>query len=120
MNAQSLKGFVPLFRSWFDTSLLADKIGAAALEDSDDNLLAEFDLGPMVEAETSLLNHAPSNATEAALLLEVVRQNIADAGRSDGLDIRAITAVQTWLADVATGLTGGQPVERLLRQATQA
>jgi hypothetical protein len=120
VNAQSLKAFLPLFRSWFDSTVLADKIGAAALAESDDNLLADFDLEPMVQAETSLLNHAPSNALEAACLLEVVRQNMADAGRSDGLDLRAITAVQTWLADIATDLTGGQPIERLLRQAAQA
>jgi len=117
VHTQSLKGFLPLFRSWFDTTILADKIGAAGLAASEDNLLAEFDLGPMVEAETSLLNHAPSNAIEAACLLEVVRQNIADAGRSDGLDLRAISAVQAWLAEVGTDLTGGQPIERLLRQA---
>ena len=117
MNTQPLKAFLPLFRSWFDTASLADKVGVAGLEGSPQNLLAELDLGPMVEAETSLLNHAPSNAVEAACLLEVVRQNIADAGRSDGLDLRAIAAVQQWLADAPTGATGAQSVERLLRQA---
>lgn len=116
MNTQPLKSFLPLFRSWFDTAALADKVGAAGLSDSEENLLADLDLGPMVEAEASLLNHAPSSAVEAACLLEVVRQNIADAGRSDGLDLRAIAAVQKWLA-ASTGVTGGQPVERLLRQA---
>lgn len=117
MNVQTLTGFLPLFRSWFDTASMANKLGAAGLAGSPDNILAELDLGPMVEAETSLLNHAPSNAVEAACLLEVVRQNMADAGRSDGLDLRAIAAVQQWLADASIGVTGGQPIERLLRQA---
>lgn len=117
MNTQSVRAFLPLFRSWFDTASLADKIGAAGLEGSSDNILAELDLGPMVEAETTLLNHAPSSAVEAACLLEVVRQNMADAGRSDGLDIRAIAAVQQWLADASTDISGDRSVESLLRQA---
>ncbi|WP_404416790.1 hypothetical protein [Brevundimonas vesicularis] len=117
MNTQSTGDFLPLFRSWFDTASLADTIGAAGLEGSSDNILAELDLGPMVDAETSLLNHAPSSAVEAACLLEVVRQNMADAGRSDGLDIRAITAVQQWLANASTDSTGDRSVESLLRQA---
>ncbi|WP_312404493.1 hypothetical protein [Brevundimonas sp.] len=50
-------------------------------------------------------------------MLEVVRQNMVDAGRSDGLDLRALTAVQRWLADHSTGEADDQPVERLLRQA---
>lgn len=116
MNTQPLKTFMPLFRSWFDTTRLADKLGGAGLSGSEDKLLADLDLGPMVEAETSLLNHQPANAAEAACLLEVVRQNIADAGRSDGLDLRAIVAVQTWLADASVGARGGEPVERVLRQ----
>lgn len=69
----------------------------------------------MVEAEAQLLSHAPANATEAACLLEIVRQNIADAGRSDSLDIRALEAVQSWLADLAVGGGAGPAMERLLQ-----
>ena len=115
MNGQSLANFMPLFRSWFETAHVADRLGASGLVASGDNLLAELDLGPMVEAETRLLNHTPSTATEAACLLEIVRQNIADAGRSDSLDARALEAVQTWLADLTVGGGAGQAVERLLQ-----
>ena len=117
MITQPAKSFLPLFRSWFDTATLADKVGGVGLEGSTQNLLAELDLGPMVEAETSLLNHAPSSAVEAVCLLEVVRQNMADAGRSDGLDVRAILAVQQWLANGSAGSAGNDAVERLLRQS---
>ncbi len=106
---------MPLFRSWFETAALADKVGATGLTASGDNLLAELDLGPMVDAEARLLNHAPSSATEAACLLEIVRQNIADAGRSDSLDLHALEAVQTWLAGLTIGDGAGRAVERLLQ-----
>ena len=86
-----------------ETARIADTLGAAGVAASDDNLLAELDLGPMVEAKARLLKHAPSSATEAACLLEIVRQNIADSGRSDSLDARALEAVQIWLADFAVG-----------------
>ena len=69
----------------------------------------------MVEAEARLLKHAPSSATEAACLLEIVRQNIADSGRSDSLDARALEAVQIWLADFAVGAGQGAAVNRLLQ-----
>jgi hypothetical protein len=108
---------MPLFRSWFETAHIADTVGVSSLASSGDNLLAELDLGPMVEAEARLLSHAPSSATEAACLLEIVRQNIADAGRSDSLDIRALEAVQSWLADltVGGGGGGGAAIDRLLQ-----
>lgn len=115
MNAQSLANFMPLFRSWFETAHIADKLGVSSLASSGENLLAELDLGPMVEAEARLLNHAPSSATEAACLLEIVRQNIADAGRSDSLDTQALEAVQSWLADLAVGGGVGPAIERLLQ-----
>ena len=114
MITEPIKGFLPLFRSWFDTAAMAEKVGVSG---SPENLLAELDLGPMVEAEPRLLNHTPVSAAEAACMLEVVRQNMVDAGRSDGLDLRALTAVQRWLADHSTGAADDQPVERLLRQA---
>lgn len=112
VTASTAPAFMPLFRSWFETARIADTLGAAGVAASDDNLLAELDLGPMVEAEARLLKHAPSSATEAACLLEIVRQNIADSGRSDSLDARALEAVQIWLADFAVGAGqggGGQP-----------
>ena len=56
-----------------------------------------------------------SSATEAACLLEIVRQNIADSGRSDSLDARALEAVQIWLADFAVGAGQGAAVNRLLQ-----
>lgn len=115
MNAQALTNFMPLFRSWFETSAMADRVGATGLSGSSDNLLAELDLGPMVSAEAQLLNHIPASATEAACLLEIIRQNIADSGRSDSLDLHALTAVQAWLTDLAVGAGSGQAVERLLQ-----
>jgi hypothetical protein len=115
VNAQSLANFLPLFRSWWETAHLADKLGGSSLASSGDNLLAELDLGPMVEAEARLLSHAPSSATEAACLLEIVRQNIADAGRSDSLDTQALEAVQSWLADITVGRGAGPAIERLLQ-----
>jgi len=114
VNAQALTNFLPLFRSWFETAHLADRLGLSGFVASEDNLLAELDLGPMVEAEARLLNHMPSNATEAACLLEIVRQNIADSGRSDSLDAHALASVQTWLADLTIG-GEGPAVERLLQ-----
>ncbi|OGN50211.1 MAG: hypothetical protein A2352_02050 [Caulobacterales bacterium RIFOXYB1_FULL_67_16] len=114
MNAQSLANFMPLFRSWFKTADVADRLGVSGLASDEANLLAELDLGPMVDAETRLLSHAPSSAAEAACLLEIVRQNITDAGRSDSLDMRALEAVQSWLADLAVGGTG-PAMERLLQ-----
>lgn len=104
---------MPLFRSWFQTANIADRLGVSGLASDDANLLAELDLGPMVEAEARLLSHAPSSAAEAACLLEIVRQNIGDAGRSDSLDTRALEAVQSWLADLAVG-GAGPAIERLL------
>lgn len=110
-----MANFMPLFRSWFATARIADSVGAAGLAGAEDNLLVDLDLGPMVEAETRLLNHRPSSAAEAACLLEIVRQNIADAGRTDSLDARALEAVQTWLADLTIGDGQGAAVERLLQ-----
>ena len=116
MTAKSLANFMPLFRSWFETAHIAEKLGVSSLASSGDNLLlAELDLGPMVEVEARLLNHAPSSALEAACMLEIVRQNIADSGRSDSLDARALEAVQSWLADLAVGGEAGPAMERLLR-----
>lgn len=114
MIAQTAGDFLALFRSWFDTAAMAEKVG---LSGSSDNLLAELDLGPMVEAERRLLNHTPVDTVEAACMLEVVRQNMGDGGRSDGLDLRALTAVQRLLADGSGAQADDQPVERLLRQA---
>ena len=110
VTASTAPAFMPLFRSWFETARIADTLGAAGVAASDDNLL-----GPMVEAEARLLKHAPSSATEAACLLEIVRQNIADSGRSDSLDARALEAVQIWLADFAVGAGQGAAVNRLLQ-----
>lgn len=115
MTASTAPAFMPLFRSWFETARVADSLGSSGVAASDDNLLAELDLVPMVEAETRLLKHTPSSATEAACLLEIVRQNIADAGRSDSLDARALEAVQIWLADFAVGAGQGAAVNRLLQ-----
>lgn len=115
VTASTAPAFMPLFRSWFETARIADTLGAAGVAASDDNLLAELDLGPMVEAEARLLKHAPSSAAEAACLLEIVRQNIADSGRSDSLDARALEAVQIWLADFAVGAGQGAAVNRLLQ-----
>lgn len=112
MIAEFKQGFMPLFRAWFDAAVLAEKVGVAG---SPDNLL-EMDLGPMVESEPRLLTHTPANAGEAACMLEVVRQNMVDAGRSDGLDLRALTAVQTWLVEQSGGEGGDQAIERLLGQ----
>lgn len=64
MITEPIKGFLPLFRSWFDTAAMAEKVGVSG---SPDNLLAELDLGPMVEAEPRLLNHTPVSAAEAAV-----------------------------------------------------
>lgn len=111
---------MPLFRAWLTTNDIAEQLNRVELADSQDNLLANFDLAPMDEAEGILLAHTPTSPTEAACLLEVVRQNIMDAGRSDGLDIQALEAIQGWLAKLALGeAEDDAPVARLLRQASR-
>jgi len=117
MTTEAQPDFLPLFRAWFDTANLAQTAGAQALAASDGNLLVDFDLSAMVEAETTLLAHTPSSATEAACLLEIVRQNIADSGRSDGMDVRALGAVQSWLAAQIASAPALNGVERLLSEA---
>ncbi|WP_307365714.1 hypothetical protein [Brevundimonas sp. SORGH_AS_0993] len=118
--AQAQNTFMPLFRAWLSTTDIAEQLYRAELAGSQDNLLATVDLAPMDEAETTLLGHMPTNPAEAACLLEVVRQNLADAGRSDGLDVQALQAVQGWLAKLALGeAEDDAPVARLLRQASK-
>ena len=120
MIAQAQNTFMPLFRAWLTTNDIAEQLHRAELADSQDNLLANLDLAPMDEAESALLSHTPTSLTEAACLLEVVRQNMADAGRSDGLDVQALEAIQGWLAKLALSEAGeAAPVVRLLRQASQ-
>ena len=114
MITEPLEGFLPLFRSWFDTAAMAEKVGVSG---SPENLLVELDLGPMVEAELRLLNHTPANAAEAACMLEVVRQNMGDGAQIQPVRTAAVAAVQRWLADQSTNEAEGQPVERLLRRA---
>lgn len=117
MTAKTQSEFLPLFGAWFDTANLAQAAGAQALAASDGNLLVDLDLSAMVEAETTLLAHRPSSATEAACLLEIIRQNIADSGRSDGMDVRALSAVQAWLAAQIAESATSNGVERLLKEA---
>lgn len=120
MIAQAQNTFMPLFRAWLSTTEIAEQLYRAELAGSQDNLLATIDLSSMEAAENALLTHAPTTATEAACLLEVVRQNLGDAGRSDGLDVQALKAVQGWLAQLALGeAEDDAPVVRMLRQASR-
>lgn len=117
MTAKVQSDFLPLFGAWFDTANLAQSADAQALASDAGNLLADLDLSAMVEAETTLLSHTPSSATEAACLLEIIRQNIADSGRSDGMDVRALGAVQAWLASQTSADATLNGVDRLLHEA---
>lgn len=76
MTAKIQSDFLPLFGAWFDTANLAQSAGAQALASNAGNLLADLDLSAMVEAETTLLSHTPSSATEAACLLEIIRHDV--------------------------------------------
>lgn len=105
--------FMPLFRSWFATSTLAHQMSSRASTEAQDAVLMDIDLTPMVDAETVLLTHKPDSFDEAVCLLEVIRQNLTDAGRSDGLEVRAISTLQEWLAN-KTAASPNPLVEQLL------
>ena len=108
MTVQTANAFMPLFRSWLETSNLANQVGGQALSSSAENLLVELDLAPMEAAEETLLDHALRTAVEAICMIEIIRQSLSDAGRSDGRDRRALDAIQSWLA----GTTAGDATER--------
>lgn len=119
MTTQTAGGFMPLFRSWLETADLANQVGSQSLSASGSNMLVELDLAPMEAAETTLLDHAPTSAAEAVCMIEIIRQSLSDAGRSDGRDLRALDAIQSWLAGAA--LDGGDHrdgVEQLLKSAS--
>ena len=77
---------------------------------------------PMEAAETTLLDHAPSTAVEAVCMIEIIRQGLADAGRSDGRDMRALAAIQSWLAGTALEASPDRrdEVEQLLKSVKRA
>lgn len=120
MNTQTHTAFMPLFRSWLETANLAQQVGSQSLSASGENLLVELDLAPMEAAETTLLDHAPSTAVEAVCMIEIIRQSLADAGRSDGRDMRALAAIQSWLAGTALDATSDRrdEVEQLLKSVS--
>lgn len=120
MNSQTANAFMPLFRSWLETANLAQQVGSQSLSASGENLLVELDLAPMEAAETTLLDHAPSTAVEAVCMIEIIRQGLADAGRSDGRDMRALAAIQSWLAATALDAPSDRrdEVERLLKSVS--
>ncbi|MEN5147166.1 hypothetical protein [Brevundimonas diminuta] len=51
----------------------------------------------MDRLESIILRHTPKSAEEAAAMLDVVAVNVSAGQRCDGLDIRAIHAVASWL-----------------------
>lgn len=119
MNTQTTPAFMSLFRSWLETANLAKQVGSSSLSASGENLLVELDLAPMEAAETTLLNHAPTSAVEAVCMIEIIRQSLSDAGRSDGRDARALDAIQSWLAGAALeGADHRDEVEQLLKSAS--
>ena len=120
MNTQAATAFMPLFRSWLETANLAQQVGSQSLSASGENLLVELDLAPMEAAETTLLDHAPSTAIEAVCLFEIIRQSLADAGRSDGRDMRALNAIQSWLAGTELDAPSDRrdEVEQLLKSVS--
>jgi len=119
MNTQTPHNFMPLFRSWLETANLANQVGSQALSISGENLLVELDLAPMEAAESTLLDHAPQTAVEAVCMIEIIRQSLSDAGRSDGRDMRALNAIQSWLADAALDASDHRDeVEQLLKSAS--
>ena len=120
MNSQTATAFMPLFRSWLETANLAQQVGSQSLSASGENLLVELDLAPMEAAETTLLDHAPSTAVEAVCMIEIIRQSLADAGRSDGRDMRALAAIQSWLAGTALDAPSDRrdEVEQLLKSVS--
>lgn len=120
MNTQATTAFMPLFRSWLETANLAHQVGSQSLSASGENLLVELDLAPMEAAETTLLDHAPSTAVEAVCMIEIIRQSLVDAGRSDGRDMRALEAIQSWLAGTALEASSDRryDVEQLLKSVS--
>ncbi len=55
------------------------------------------DEGNLDRLESIILRHSPKTPEEAAAMLDVVAANVAGGQRCDGLDIRAINAVASWL-----------------------
>ena len=84
---------------------LSDETAPAA--DRDDDLYAA--------CEEVILSREIDSPEDVALVCQVLLDNIALGQRSDGLDIRAMTALRDWTVRLAAGgVLGG--TARLLRQ----
>ncbi|RZI98647.1 MAG: hypothetical protein EON90_12655 [Brevundimonas sp.] len=71
------------FREW---------LGLIDVPDLDDDAADRLD-----RAELELLQHRPSDAVEAVMILEVLAESIAAGGRCDGLDRVAAHNLKAWL-----------------------
>lgn len=52
----------------------------------------------MMQAEEVILDHRPRDTEEAAIIIGMLIDNLAAGARSDGRDIAALGALQTWIA----------------------
>lgn len=53
-----------------------------------------------LEIETWLLGQRPATMLEAICLLDVAAENLADGGRMDGADCRALAGIQQYMASL--------------------
>ena len=78
-------------------------------------------VGVRVARQVRTAEHAVDQAMiEAVCMIEIIRQGLADAGRSDGRDMRALAAIQSWLAATALDAPSDRrdEVEQLLKSVS--
>ena len=95
-----------VFREWLE---LID------IPDLDDAAAARLD-----RAELKVLQHRPSDAAEAVMMLEVLAESIAAGGRSDGLDKIAAQNLKAWVGTSFQIGAGAQKGPRALAWAAAA
>lgn len=78
----STKTLAAAFRSWSALSTMESDEATDALE----------------LAERSILDHHPTDAEDAAIIIRVLRANAGAGPRSDGRDIGALGRIEHWLS----------------------
>lgn len=65
------------------------------------NLGADGDYSGSIERlEKLILDHAPTSASEAVSMLDLIIPEVEAGGRSDGRDVRALVSIRTYLGTV--------------------
>lgn len=84
--------FTPKALAWLAQAEAEPPAGLTSAQE--DAAAAAFD-----DLTQTLLSRRPANAWEAVVMIEVVKAEADNGGRSDGLDVQALARVQDWLAD---------------------